>query len=402
MHSQLSLAEAFPHLAEQWSDRNKLSPDAFKPRSSKYAWWRCPKVAHHEWQAIIGSRTHPTKPVGCPICAGQKVCPVDGCNSLAVLYPELALQWSDRNELPAMKISPESGKNAWWTCKDNPHHQWSARICSRAKDGSGCPICCNRIVCPEDACNSLWAIHPELRDEYDNDKNKRSMKEFMPGSDQKVWWKCKDHPHHSWEGIIANRTKVTHNRQGGCPICANRYVCPIDVCNSLWTVHPELRDEYDDDKNTKSMKEFTPCSASRVWWKCKKYPHHVWNASIVSRVSDNSGCPICTGKQICPVDACNSLWALRPDLRDEWNWSRNAKTMKEYTVSSGQYAHWICRINPQHMWKTTIVNRTTCKKTGCPYCKISHGESAVESVLNNLDIEYVREHRFDDCKSGHQ
>ena len=49
--------------------------------------------------------------------------------------------------------------------------------------------------------------------------------------------------------------------------------------------------EWDYDKNEKSPDSVAARTRTKVWWKCKK--GHSWQASIVSRTSLHTGCPIC-------------------------------------------------------------------------------------------------------------
>ena len=39
------------------------------------------------------------------------------------------------------------------------------------------------------------------------------------------------------------------------------------------------------------------------------------------------------------------------------------------------------------------------KGCGCPKCRISKGEKAIEKILNNLDIKYITQKTFDDCRN---
>jgi len=39
------------------------------------------------------------------------------------------------------------------------------------------------------------------------------------------------------------------------------------------------------------------------------------------------------------------------------------------------------------------------KGKGCPVCKESKGEKAIAHYLDNKNIQYIREHRFDNCKN---
>jgi hypothetical protein len=53
-----------------------------------------------------------------------------------------------------------------------------------------------------------------LCEEWDYSKNKNKPEEYTPGSNKKVWWKCKDCGY-EWEAQICNR-----NYGNGCPECS--------------------------------------------------------------------------------------------------------------------------------------------------------------------------------------
>ena len=60
--------------------------------------------------------------------------------------------------------------------------------------------------------------------------------------------------------------------------------------NDLKTIHPELLNEWDYDKNDENPSDFTSGSNLPVWWRCER--GHSWKARIINRVKGN-GCPQC-------------------------------------------------------------------------------------------------------------
>lgn len=154
-------------------------------------------------------------------------------------------------------------------------------------------------------------------------------------SHKKVWWKCsKGCGNHTWETSIHNRV----GSKSGCPICINQKVCPY-FCNSIWAVRPDLRTEWIEEQNG-NMKNYTAGSPKRMLWKCLKgCGNHVWESSVRYRAITKTSCQICTGRKICPC-FCNSLWALRPDLRVEWDNTNDS--MKKYTIRSRKKVWWKC------------------------------------------------------------
>ena len=97
-----SFAEAYPEIAKEWSDRNlPLTPDQVSYGSTKKAWWK--GECGHEWQARVADRTAGSQ---CPCCSDVIIVP--GINDLATKYPDIASEWSDKNDKPASQVSPRA------------------------------------------------------------------------------------------------------------------------------------------------------------------------------------------------------------------------------------------------------------------------------------------------------
>jgi hypothetical protein len=77
---------------------------------------------------------------GCPYCSGKKV---GKKNNLFYLYPELCREWDynkNENLLPEY-VTSGNPKKVWWMCP-NCNQSYFSSISKRAKDGRGCPKCC--------------------------------------------------------------------------------------------------------------------------------------------------------------------------------------------------------------------------------------------------------------------
>ena len=99
-----SLAEVHPELVSDWSEKNlTLKPDEITFGSNKKVWWR--GACGHEWQASVKARSNGEK---CPICSSARV--VTGINALSTLKPELASEWSEKNEIKPTEVSIGSHK----------------------------------------------------------------------------------------------------------------------------------------------------------------------------------------------------------------------------------------------------------------------------------------------------
>jgi hypothetical protein len=204
-----NLATLVPYLAAEWhpTKNGDLTPYDVLPYSNKKVWWRC--VGGHVWQAKVNNRTRSNKN-GCPYCAGQRVCED---NNLGVRYPELTSEWDaeENGDLTPYDVMPGSHRRIWWKCSRG--HRWQARANIRIK-GHGCPYCAGQRA---DAQNNLAVRYPALASEWDTEKNvDLTPYDVMPGSDRRVWWKCKQG--HEWQSSVYNRTK--NGGVGRCPICS--------------------------------------------------------------------------------------------------------------------------------------------------------------------------------------
>ena len=128
-------------------------------------------------------------------------------------YLEIAKEWNyEKNgTLRPENFSPRSGHKVWWKCSRG--HEWIATIDSRAH-GNGCQKCSGRRV--EPGVNNVATLAPQLLEEWDFERNQISPSDVTLGSDQKVWWICKN---------CGNRwkTNLYHRKKGkGCSKCGHK------------------------------------------------------------------------------------------------------------------------------------------------------------------------------------
>ena len=354
-----------PDLAEEWDyDKNtSIKPDEIPEFYAKKVWWKCKEG--HSWQATPNNRSR----TGCPYCA--KIAIARGVNDFASENPELLLEWDfAKNKCDPYKIARGSEKKVWWKCKEG--HSWQAIVNSRVR-GRGCPYCTNKKVLV--GYNDLFTTRPELKDEWDYELNKNvSPLKVTAGSNKKVWWKCK-YCGKSWQAIIYAR-----KNGNGCPDCSAIRGAQIRLQtmaskNPLFEHFPDLRDEWDDEKNKKiDISTLTVFSNKEVWWKCKK--GHSFKCSITSRTSRNVGCPYCHGQKVLTGE--NDLQTLNPKLAEEWDYEKNYPlTPSDVFSCADKHVWWKCQICG-NSWKAKINNRAHGR--GCPACN-NNGTSFVEQTL---------------------
>ena len=139
--------------------------------------------------------------------------------------------------------------------------------------------------------NSLISKFPDIHLDWDFKKNyPLEPKNFSPGSETIVWWKCRKYNDHVWQSPIYSRLYGRRGKKIICPICSNRLVTKE---NNFKYLFPKIALEWNYLKNKNIKPEnFVPGSAQKVWWKCIDYGHE-WQTSIVKRCMNNTKCPKC-------------------------------------------------------------------------------------------------------------
>ena len=203
---------------------------------------------------------------------------------------------------------------------------------------------------------SLQDKYPEIASQWNYKKNGLLKPDMISyGTRKKVWWKCEKG--HEWQATINSRTS-----QGtGCPYCFGGRV--ISGVNDLATLHPNLIDEWNYERNGDLLPSNISCgSGKKVWWKCEK--GHEWQARVSHRCN-GIGCPICAGHQV--LKGYNDLATTKPELVKEWDYEKNNElgvSPDKVTYGSGIKVWWKCENG--HEWKTAICMRT--RGNGCPIC----------------------------------
>ncbi len=276
------LASRYPDIAVQWhpTKNEGITPTQVTAQSNKKVWWRC--EIGHEYIAAISSRTQ--RKTECPYCTNRRVLP--GFNDLATRYPNLAAEWHlTKNTRSPSEMSCASIDKVWWVCGKG--HEYAATVSARVWQQTGCPICTNRVVLPEE--NSLAATQPQIASQWHPTKNGTLTPESVSaGSERTVWWKCAKG--HEWQAKVSSRS----GKNTGCPFCMNRQV--LVGYNDLATTHPQLAGQWQSELNeTLTPEMFTYGSSRSVWWQCED--GHIWKAPISRRAGvQGSGCPFCNGR----------------------------------------------------------------------------------------------------------
>ena len=341
------------NLVLEWNYKiNKYGPEFYVPGSNETVWWICKKK--HEWPSKINNRNQGR---GCPYCKNKKA---GYGNDLKTYYPEqIAKFWHPtKNKLNPDQLVYKSGKLIYIKCKNNHENKIQAYRLENYK----CPQCRKTKV--SDTYNFL-TLNPKLEEFWAFDKNKKRPDQYMPNSEDIVWWRCAKG--HLFEASVRSK-HVSKAKSFFCFVCHNRIVTPE---NNLTTTHPELIKEWHPTKNKLKPTEVTYGSGEYITWMCEK--GHEWEASLNTRTNSKSGWPICanqlfkgrTGDK--KIRSESSLGGQFPELIKEWHPTKNKLKPTEVGVYSRKEIWWQC--SNKHEWMKRPHERIRGKRIlACPEC----------------------------------
>ncbi len=360
-----SFAAMRPELISEWSPRNApITADDVSFGSKKLYWWV--GDCGHEWRTSPKARSAGEK---CPICSNARIIP--GINDLESQYPVLAKEWSDKNLLPASKVTPGSHKKAIW--RGRCGHEWSAPIRNRVK-GAGCPYCSHNLILP--GFNDLESQFPELAEEWSPRNLPHLPSEVTAFSNKRKWWQCKKG--HEWYTQISTRSYGSK-----CPYCSG--IRLLEGFNDLGTLYPNLAREWSRKNGDLHPNMVNERNTRNVWWQCSTCGHE-WKAVIKARVHGLQ-CPVCAERAV--KTGYNDLATTDPELILEWDYERNGTRTPTRISRYSMYPVW-WTASCGHTWKDKVFNRAV-EHTGCIYCE--------NELLNHLPqllvMQYASRYGFE-------
>ncbi len=339
------LSEVHPELVSEWSNKNlPLTPDKITYGSNKVVWWK--GACGHEWQTSVKARS---KGENCPICSGARV--IEGINDLATLKPELADEWSSKNDpLKPTMVTIGSHKKVIW--QDKYGHEWTATVKSRAISGTGCPYCShNKILV---GFNDLASQRPEIASEW-SERNYPLKPDMVTAfANRKVWWRCSKG--HEWNTLISTRSGGSQ-----CPYCSGQTL--LKGFNDFATTHPQLAQEWSDRNLPLAPDMINEKSRRNVWWKCRECGYE-WQSVVYARIK-GTVCPVCADRAV--MTGHNDLATTDAHLLSEWDYEKNKGiSPNKISRNSMRSVWWKCSLG--HSWKAKVSERTIEEK-GCKVCE---------------------------------
>jgi hypothetical protein len=413
------LATVNPELAKQWDyERNKLTPYDVTSKSGKVVWWICDKNSNHRWKAKVSERSK----YGCPYCTSQKVCED---NSLETHYPEICKEWNyEKNDKTPKDYTSKSSQSVWWKCSVCSH-EWKQTIKNRTVNNSGCPNCDKgrKTSFPEQVImfylskifnkvknrQNIDGVEVDIYIEdlncaieydgvyYHQDKKEKDMEKNLKlkgkvdclirirekgleslSECENIFfdWRSQNGYENLLQELLAIINSKFHiNYQlpqidlKHDQLLINQNLMKQEKDNSLESVYPEIAAEWDFDKNADLLPcHVKPYSKKEVYWKCSN--GHSWLSRIADRTSKNTGCPYCLGRK---ASSEYNLYKDNPKLCEEWAYDLNDILPTELTPKSKRKVWWRCKVNKEHVWMASVLNRNK-NRTGCPHC---HKENKV-------------------------
>jgi len=114
--------------------------------------------------------------------------------------------------------------------------------------------------------------------------------------------------------------------------------------------------------------------------------HGIFEQTSINHINRKQGCPMCVGKYK------NTNIFIKESKKingDKYDYSlvdyKNNRTKVKI----------IC---PEHGVFEQTPNNHLTKNQGCPICSESHGEKEISKILDELNIKYIKQYKFDDCK----
>lgn len=373
------LATRNPEVAQLWDAHLNQGVTASEvgAGSGKKGWWRCAKISSHTWQRVIAEMNSGKS--DCPYCSGSRV--EVGSTDLPSVHPDLIREWDFEANEGQSPVGVPTGSHliVHWKCSKSKRHKWTAAVGKRAA-GQGCPYCAGRIV--DQGVNDLATANTKLAAEWHPTRNGQlEPNQLHVGSHKKIWWQCSKDPSHEWQAQVVSR-----HRGNGCPICSGRLISP--GVNDLKTLRPDLYQEVDFDSHSESELAAIGLGASKIklWWICKSYSNHRWQASPNNRANHSSGCPVCANLQILP--GFNDLATVTPHLAEQWDYEKNGSLMpNQVAPNSGKKVWWVCPNDSSHSWLATVKNRAFGR--GCNACAptgYQPSKAGVVYLIQNDDL----------------
>ena len=202
----------------------------------------------------------------------------------------------------------------------------------------------------------------EILGEYVNNKTKIKVRCKIDGYEWEIT------PNHLLNGY-------------GCPKCSGKYKTTEEFINELKKIN----------NNIEVLGEYVN---AKIKIKCKcRIDGHEWEATPNSLLK-GQGCPKCYENRrgdtlrLTHEEFINRMKKINSDIEILGEYVNNAIKIKCKCKKDG------------YEWEA--IPKNLLNGSGCPKCNESKGEKRVAKFLNDKNIEYISQYKFDECKSKYK
>lgn len=246
-------------------------------------------------------------------------------------------------------------------------YMWSATPHSLLQ-GTGCPKC----------GGTLKKTHEEFLVELKQLNNTILVMNKYIDMKHKIECKCLIDSH-EWEALPQNLLKGH-----GCPKCSAKRASELmlkshnDFILDIQRISPSIKIINTYQGNT-----------TKIECICK-ICGNIWT-TLANNLIAGKGCPECKRKKISVALS-----------KSHEQFVKEMKTVNEKIEVLGRYinsnTHVLCRCKvDENIWMAMPLN--LLRGTGCPLCNCSHGEDVIARILKSLNISYIAQYSFPECKN---
>lgn len=139
------------------------------------------------------------------------------------------------------------------------------------------------------------------------------------------------------------------------------------------------------------MNDYTHGCHKKINWKCEKCGE-IFEAKISNRISENSGCPYCSGRKV-KNNGSNSLYNF-VITNKKYNhlikeWLEESGDMKKYLPHIRKKVNWKCS-KCEYIFSASINDRTRKEPRDCPYCSNNKIKPDGSNSLYNYCVKNVK------------
>ena len=348
-----SLQALNPELASEFSVNNKSTASQIAFDTSKKVLWTCPTCGEDYLYPVnerkIGDNS-------CPYCNHTKL--KSGVNDLTITNPQLASEFSPRNDKKANEVGEWQKYEVFWICP-TCKQEFRREVRKMAAGFDECPICTGRVAI--EGYNSLADEHPDIPFIWSEKNDKKPTEVTSISSYDAIWYcpTCKQEFRREVRKVVDDEFE--------CPICTGKTV--VAGYNSLEDEYPEIAKRWAE-SNDRLPSEVLSSHIYRAEWVCPTCGGK-YTASVRDVVNGLAECPYCNNEK--PLAGFNTLLDLYPEIQDEW--AENENTLlgifpDEILPTSTARVWWKCKdcgrkyLLSVNMW----VEKHIRGMTSCTYC----------------------------------